>query len=146
MVRPSKPLPTDLEILNAIYDHHYNEFAFKAHERPRKTVLAIDISAIAEHLGVDADIVYGRLRYHLDERYQYQRDFLNTEGRVVRLFLAKVDFDLPADSVHFPYLASVLAELRADEKKRQTQVVIAWFSLGVSGLAVVISFVSLLFR
>ena len=42
--------------------------------------------------------------------------------------------------------ASVLAELRAEEVKRHTQTRIAWFSLAVSSLAVVISFFALVFR
>jgi hypothetical protein len=135
-----KPLPTDLEILNAIYDQHYNEFAHHADKRPKKAVVAVDISTIAERLGVDPDIIYGRLRYHLDHRYAYQTNHpTDPDNLWIRLFIAKTAYDIPQDSVHFPYLASVLAEMRADEKKQQTQTNIAWFSLAVSILAVIVS-------
>jgi hypothetical protein len=43
-------------------------------------------------------------------------------------------------------MASVLAEMRAEEKKLQTQTRIVWFSLAVSVTAVVISFLTLIFK
>ena len=124
-----KPLPTDLEILNAIYDRYYNEFAHQADKRERKAVVEIDIPAIGQTLGVDPDIVFGRLHYHLDRHYHYETGKrLDGEPVKVRLFFNKKDYGF--NGVHFPYMASALAELRAEDRRRQTQTNIAWYSLG----------------
>jgi hypothetical protein len=44
-----------------------------------------------------------------------------------------------------PYMASVLAELRAEEQRRETQVKIAWFSLAVAIAAVAVSVFTAIF-
>ena len=51
-----RPLPTDLEILNAIYDRHYDAFAsFTKGESDRsaKIYVPVDLDGIADDLGVD---------------------------------------------------------------------------------------------
>lgn len=62
----------------------------------------------------------------------------------VTIFLARKDFGF--DAVHCPSLATVLAELRAEKRKHQTQTKIAWFSLAVSLAAVLVSLVAAIFR
>lgn len=68
-----KKLTTDLEILNAIYEKYYDAFASyaDAHNQTRnsKVYVPIDIESIAESLGVDGDIIFGRLYYHLNKKY-----------------------------------------------------------------------------
>jgi hypothetical protein len=83
---------------------------------------------------VDPDIVFGRLYYHLDPKYRRPED-------KVRLFFPRPEFGF--DGVHFPFMASVLAEMRAEERRRQTQERIAWFSLVISVLAVLVSIAAL---
>jgi hypothetical protein len=53
-------LPTDLQILEAIYDRYYHEFAnfsTVTPDRPAKAFVKIDSAAIAAKLHVDVDIV-----------------------------------------------------------------------------------------
>lgn len=133
-----KPLPTDLQILNAIYERYYGEFAFQAARREKKIIVPIDIGVVAKRLGVDPDIVFGRLYYHLDPKFRHTSTRSDSDDPVsVRLFLPRPDFGY--DAVHFPYMASVLAEMRAEDRKQKTSTSIAWFSLAVSVLAVVVS-------
>ena len=109
-----KKLPTDLQILNAIYNKYYDEFAAFSKEgpsRPTKIYMAIDIEAIADDLGVDKDIVFGRLYYHLDRKHGYRDD----EEKNVHLFALRIEDE--KHCVNFPLVASVLAELR-DNKRR----------------------------
>lgn len=67
-------VPTDLAILDAIYEQYYDEFASYDKESPTRSSkihVPIDIISIAERLRVDRDIVFGRLYYHLNAKYEY---------------------------------------------------------------------------
>ena len=104
-----KPLPSDLDILNAIYERHYDCFASYSDASPNratKIYVPIDIIEIAKTLNVDPDIVFGRLYYHLDKKHRYKRE----NGAFVHLFAREVGGD--RNCVNFPYLASLLAEMR----------------------------------
>jgi hypothetical protein len=67
--------PTDFELLDAIYKRHRSDFEGQS-EVPfgffSKIMIPIDISAIAQELGVEANSVFGRLYYHLDPKYGSQ--------------------------------------------------------------------------
>ena len=67
------------------------------------------IREIAKILNVDADIVFGRLYYHLNEKFSYKHD----DGSKVEFFALHVGDE--SHCINFPYLASVLADLQ--EKK-----------------------------
>jgi hypothetical protein len=57
-----QPLPTDLEILNAIYDCYYKTFKDWSREdqtRQTKNYVRVNNEEIARLLGVDVDIVFG---------------------------------------------------------------------------------------
>lgn len=131
MIRP----PTDREILKRIHDRYICEFGgFNKNnpqsDRDSKIYVPIDCKAIAKELGVDPDIVFGRLYYHLDKKYGYTQE----DGSKVHLFSLVAGKDRHA--VNFPLLSAVLAELQ------QT-----WFRftapLVISSLALVISFISI---
>ena len=68
-------IPTDLEVLNAIYSRYYHEFAsFRkeaADARNAKVYVPIDVDKIASDLSVDGDIVFGRLYCHFNNKYSY---------------------------------------------------------------------------
>ena len=71
-----KKLPTDLLILNAIYERYYETFTqYQDGDKSRsaKIYVPIDIKAIADDLKVDADIVLGRLYFHLDRKHRYEQ-------------------------------------------------------------------------
>ena len=98
-----KRLPTDLKILNRIYDGYYETFVKDKTSRAGNTYIPIDIDRLAKDLGVDVDMMFGWLYYHLDKKHRYAQD----DGAVVHLFALKVGDD--THCVHFPYLGAVLA-------------------------------------
>ncbi len=65
-------IPTDIQILDAIYERYYSTFAAfakSAGDRSSKIYVPIDIKTIAYTLRVDGDIVFERLYYHLENKY-----------------------------------------------------------------------------
>ena len=121
--------PTDLQILNAIHDRYYDEFCSfvkKDAARSSKVHVPIDISGIASDLSIDGDIVFGRLYYDLEQRYGYKHE----DGTRVRFFSLRTGGD--RHTVNFPYLASVLARLRDENKKFRIAITVAIVSLIVS--------------
>ncbi len=131
-----KRLPTDLQILNAIYERYYNDFEQHTDDegtRCTKIYVPIDIKRISKDLGVDADIVFGRLYYHLERRHGYRQD----DGSIVALFTPEVAEDV--NCVHFPLMASVLADLRDQSKKHHVATGIAVVSLVISIVSITLS-------
>jgi hypothetical protein len=92
--------------------------------------IAIDVPAIAEKLECKAELLFGRLYYHLDQKYRYKQD----NGALVPLFYLKVGEKRHA--IHFPYLAAILSGLEHEHRKQ------AW-ALSISLLALVLSVASL---
>lgn len=127
-----KRAPTDLAILNRIYERYYDEFSrFRngTGNRETKIYVPIDVTDIANSLGVDPDIVFGRLYYHLDYKYGYERK----DGTHVHLFALKAGRH--THCINFPYLGSVVASLREERRRYRLS---TWIALG----ALVISAVS----
>src|SRR5262245_19645156 len=107
-------LPTDLEILDVIYDRYYETFASYSKDNPTratKVFVPIDITAIARSFGVDDDIIFGRLYYHLDKKHGYKDE----SGNTVHAFYS---FSGPeGHSVNFPLVSSILADLRREDRQ-----------------------------
>jgi hypothetical protein len=126
-------IPTDLEILELIYqeyDEQFSKYDKKTAERDSKIMIPIDVAEIARELNVDGDIVFGRLYYHLESKYGYTND----DGSKVKFFALKAGTQ--TNCINFPYMASVLANLQ-DEKRKFN------WSLAVAIVAVIISLISL---
>jgi len=124
-------VPTDLEILEYIYRHYYNVFVKFDKENPSrdaKIYVPIDCSRIADHFGVDRDIIFGRLYYHLEQKYAYSSD-----GVKVHFFANRLKEDTKC--INFPYMASILSDLQDQQRKY------GW-SLKLSIIAIAISAVS----
>jgi hypothetical protein len=129
-------VPTDLQILSAIWSRYYPEFARYARDelrRKTKIYVPISIEAIATELKVDGDIVFGRLYYHLEQKHGYQRG----AKEWVHLFALEVGGD--RHCVNFPLMASVLAGLQQEDRQFQVATWIAWLSLAVSVFALYVS-------
>lgn len=124
--------PSDLKILDVIYKLYYDEFQSFTQEpdvqngRVGKIHVPIDCKMIARELGVDSDIVFGRLYYHLEERYGYKRE----GGSRVAFFSLGVGVD--RHCVNFPLLASVLAGLQEENSKFQWATVLSAIALLIS--------------
>lgn len=128
--RGRAPTPTDLKLLDEIYNRYYEEFESFDQEgdpdRDAKIYVPVDLEEVADALGVEKDIVFGRLYYDLDRRYGYKHD----DGTKVPFFSLKVGSDMHC--VHFPYLASVVASLRAKKEKHLLATWISAFSLAIA--------------
>lgn len=129
-------VPTDLQILDRIYDRYYPKFAgysTEAADRKAKIYVPIDIADISQDLGVDGDIVFGRLYYHLEEKYGYSR----SKGERVHFFALEVGGD--RHCINFPLMGSVLAALQEESRRYQLSLWIAVISLIVSLVAICVS-------
>ena len=125
--------PTDLEILEEIYESYYSTFISFSREKPNrstKVYVPIDIEAIAKHFAVDPDIIFGRLYYHLESKY----GFIQQDGSNVHFFALQSGSD--KHTVQFPLLAAVIANLREERNKH---LVATWLSIA----AIITSVVSL---
>lgn len=131
-----KPLPTDMQILDLIYEKYYEDFkkfGKDQYSRKSKILIPIDIKSIAEELGVDGDIVFGRLYFYLQERYGYTRN----NGSMVSLFIFKSQDEMHL--VNFPYLGSVLAGMREENSKFLLATFIAVGSAIISIISLIIN-------
>lgn len=133
-----KKPPTDLEILEYIYERYYSTFISFSREKPNrssKVYVPIDIEAIAKRFKVDPDIIFGRLYYHLESKY----GFTWPDGLNVHFFCLQKDTD--KHSVQFPLLATVIASLREERNKH---LLATWLSIAaiiISLGSLVVSFV-----
>lgn len=128
-----KNVPTNLNIMSYIYKRYYNEFVkFERDNRQRitKIYVPIDCQEIAKHFGVDGDIIFGRLYYHLENLYGYKQ----SDGNNVHFFALKIGSD--SKCINFPYMASILASLKEEHKKFRIATI-------VSILAIITSVASL---
>ena len=83
-------------------------------------------------MGVDVDIIFGRLYYHLEKKYSYKRQ----DGSRVCLFTPVAGKD--RNCVNFPLMASVLADLRRKNRKYKIGIIIAVLTVIISIIAIVV--------
>lgn len=124
-----KALPTDREILKHIYEMYQVFYPGKSPGKERgenDPYLPIEIPQIASRMGCSAEMLFGRLYYHLDAKYRYTQD----NGGNVHMFLIAVGSK--RHCVNFPYLVAVLAEKDLDHRRQ------LW-SLGLSIAALALS-------
>ena len=121
--------PGDLKILDCIYQMYAGDFANFSKEKPTRSVkiyVPIDVDAVAAKLGTDGHELFGRLYYDLDHRYRYKQD----DGSAVHLFAFQVGND--RHCINYPYLAGVLAEKRAEDRRNKWSLWLSLISLGVA--------------
>ncbi len=126
-------LPTDRELLEAIFSAYYRVFAAFTEEsksRSSKIWVPIDIDALARKFRTDADMIFGRLYYHLNGKFSQELG----DGSRLDFFQMRVGAD--RHCVNFPFLASVLADLK-EERGR-----FVW-ATGIAALSLVVSIVSI---
>lgn len=122
--------PSDRRILSTIYDTYYKQFETFAlgteNGRISKTLMPVDCKLIAQKLKVDGDIVFGRLYYHLQEKYGYTRQ----DGSNVAFFTLMAGGD--RHCINFPLMASVLAGLEEERSKFQLATWLSTFAIVIS--------------
>ncbi|MFW6114292.1 MAG: hypothetical protein ACOC7K_00970 [bacterium] len=129
-----KRIPTDLKILETIYERYFAEYCdYSEDERSAKIYVPIDIDSLAHELQIEPDLLFGRLYYHLEHKYGYEHE----DGTKVPFFALRSGDDIHC--VNFPYMSSVLADLQHRFFKSSLALSIAAGSLLVSGISLVIS-------
>jgi hypothetical protein len=131
-----KRTPTDIEILDRIYNNYYEEFKSFSKDKPNrqtKILVPIDILKIANDLKVDEDIIFGRLYYYFENKFGYKQD----DGSSVHFFSLSVGTEIHC--INFPYMASVLADMRDEKRKYRTSTGLAILSLIISIVSIYLS-------
>jgi len=123
-------LPTDLKILDEIYERYYGTFCSYVRADPSratKIMVPVDIEQLARHFDVDNDIIFGRLYYHLEQKYGYHR----ADGTQVSFFNVTAASDQhPSENVvNFALLTSILTDLKDQRLKWKIGIAIALVSL-----------------
>jgi hypothetical protein len=130
MARKRNP-PSDRDILRAIYEKYYDTFVQGAETRD-SIFTPIDVEGIAKSLGVDRDVVFGRLYYYLNRRHGYE-----DHGSHVLLY-AKV-LGTEHDCVNLPLIGSVLAGLDEEHDRTAASDRRAWIAIVISLVSLVVS-------
>ncbi len=129
-----KKIPTDLEIISEIYNRYEDTFRAYSTEEPDRITrirVPIDIDEIANACGVGEDMIFGRLYYHFNKKYSYK----NENGERITFFTS-TKFD--GLSINFPLVASVLADLKTEQKNFK-------ISIATAAAALIISIAALMF-
>jgi len=124
-----KKLPTDRKVLRCIYEMYEAEYPGPAGADGRGSndpYVPVDVKAVAARLNCSPELVFGRLYYHLDAKHRYKQD----SGALVSLF--HLNFKDRGHSVHFPYLASILAGFEEEHQKLFWSMVFSISALAVS--------------
>jgi hypothetical protein len=127
--------PTELELLDTIYEKYYDAFAAyddKAPSRGSKNYVPIDIDAVGRALGVDPEIVFGLLYYHLEKKYGYDVPSGLKDRPPSRMHFFAMGLGGERHCIHFPYLAGVVAGLRSDDRKYRLATTMAVVSFVIS--------------
>ena len=129
-------LPTDRYLLQCIYDMYQADYPGpKAAAGPgaNDPYVPINVHAVAAKVGMSPELVFGRLYFHLDQKYRYKHD----NGVTVSLFTLKVEEKRHA--VQFPYLASILAAQNQEFRRFAVGLTMSSVALGVSLVSLLVS-------
>lgn len=128
-----KKLPSDRKLLQEIYARYPGRFSDYSETNPTrasKVFVPIDIPAIAAHFKTDVDLIFGRLYYHLQEKYGHKRP----DGVAVAFFTPVAGQD--RNCVNMPLLAAILAGMQEEHSRH------LW-ALGISIASLIVSVVAL---
>lgn len=129
-----KKIPTDLAIISEIYNRYedtFREYATEDPDRITRIRVPIDINTVAEACGVGEDMIFGRLYYHFNKKYSYKDE----SGQRITFFTS-TKFD--GLTINFPLVASVLADLKMEQKNFKISIVMAAASMIISLIALTI--------
>ena len=120
MAKPSN-LVSDLAILDEIHKVYEPIYLAGLDEEGvlHKTYIPIDIHDIARRLGMNKHILFGRLYYHLDQKYRY-KDFDEAE---THLFLREIRGQ--RHCIHFPLLSAAVSERQHEVNRLLVPIVVS---------------------
>lgn len=124
--------PTDKEILEHIYHRYYDEYNDDKNDRISLPYVPLDLDQIAKDLGISRLMLFGRLFYHLTNKYK--TDDKNTLSKFFQTQL-KGETKTESNVVHFPLVGAILAEMRTEEKKTRISNVLSIAALVISIIA-----------
>jgi len=128
-------IPTDLEIMEELYERYFESFRKYATEDPDRIArirVPINVQEVAEACGVEEDMIFGRIFYHFNKKYSYKDE----KGNVTTFFITDKFEGL---SVNFPIIASVLADLRTEKRQTDNFFFISSAALAMSVIALLIA-------
>ena len=114
--------PTDLQLLQAIYEEHRDAYNRTASTGP---TVPIDYEAVVRRLEINAQSVYGRLYYSLNPRYEARYEDAPRKER----FTARLD---APDVINFPLLEAPLADHWQEDRRASWSLRVSLASVGVS--------------
>ncbi|MCR9270879.1 MAG: hypothetical protein ACX94B_05470 [Henriciella sp.] len=129
----ARPIPTDETLLNTIYRTYLRDFSDWSEDnktRVTKIWVPIDIDALGKKFRCDPDLIFGRLYYHMNEKYGSKTG----DGQEVNFFNMRLANDRHV--VNFPLLTSVLADLQDNRKRFIISTRLAALSLVVSAISI----------
>lgn len=118
-----KMLPTDLMILQAIYDLYCDEYHKDKGSRSSKVFVPINHQSIATRIGMDEPITMERLCY-LEQRYGYK-----SAGVHYSLF------PIGIEEVNFAFMTAVLADLQHEHRTSRNN----FYTAAISAAGAVLS-------
>jgi len=128
-------IPTDQEILEDIYTRYHDEFRKYAKKEPDRVArirVPVDVEEIASACGVEQDMIFGRIYYHFNKKYSYK----DHDGKVTTFFTTEKFEGL---SVNFPLVASVLADIHAEEKEKEIFIALSATAIGIAAVALLVA-------
>lgn len=134
-----KHIPSDYEILSAIYDRYYTDFKSLVRSEPdrlHRIRIPIDVNEIAEMVGVEEEMIFGRIYYHFNKKYSYEDE----NGKQINFFSSGRVEGL---RLNFPLVASLLADLKMEQARTDRTPVYA--SLAAATLAVMAFVIAVFF-
>ncbi|MEM1087663.1 MAG: hypothetical protein AAFZ74_09830 [Pseudomonadota bacterium] len=129
----ARPIPTDETLLATIYARYlksFSEWSDDNKTRVAKIWVPIDIDALGKKFRCDPDLIFGRLYYHMNEKYGSKTG----DGQEVNFFNMRLANDRHV--VNFPLLTSVLADLQDNRKRFIISTRLAALSLVVSAISI----------
>ncbi len=129
----ARPIPTDETLLSIIYKENLKAFSEWSEEnktRVAKIWVPIDIDALGKRFRCDPDLIFGRLYYHMNEKYGSSTG----DGQDVNFFNMRLANDHHV--VNFPLLTSVLADLQDNRKRFIISTRLAALSLVISAISI----------
>lgn len=129
----ARPIPTDEHLLDMIYKKNLKAFSEWSEEnktRLTKIWVPINIDEMAKKYRCDPDLIFGRLYYHMNEKY----GSTTGDGQDVNFFNMRLGQDRHV--VNFPLLTSVLANLQDERKRFIISTRLAALSLVVSAISI----------
>jgi hypothetical protein len=122
-------LVTDRQIFECIYSRYqeaFHNYEKEAPSRSSKIYVPIDVDAVAKELATDPHELFGRLYYHLDQKYRYEQP----GGVWVHLFAFQVGGDRHA--INYPFLVAILSGMRQESSRENWSLWLSILSLIVA--------------